>query len=161
MLTLFNTQFLNQSVYFASNHRMKYGKETMRKIFFALIASLFTSSAALAQDGKAAAGEARMNLTPEQRTERQVSRMNDELSLTSAQREQVVVLFNKQNAQLDEIRKAEGDNKDAMRSKMKGVKTETETALKGILDAEQFQRYQAMQQERRDKRMHHGKAAGK
>ncbi len=86
--------------------------------------------------------------TPEQRAQRQVQWMVDELKIDSAQKEKAYNIILESNKKMTELRKS--GNQD--REKMRALRTEQDEALKKVLSAEQFDKYNKHREEMRANR---------
>lgn len=93
--------------------------------------------------------------TPEQRAEQQTAQMKKQLSLT-AEQETTVAAINLKYAQANQKLMTSGTrDRDAMRQAREGMETE----LKAVLSKEQFQQYETMREEQRN-RMRESRGAG-
>ncbi len=95
------------------------------------------------------------NLTAEQHAEKQTERMVKELSLTDTQAKQVAALNLKYAKQKESFKGAAGENTDK-KAAMKQMRDEQSADLKGILNAEQLEKYETMSAKKRG-----GKKGGK
>lgn len=120
----------------------------MRKMLFALVATLFASYAVMAQDAKTVGTKP----TAQERTQRQLTHLTQELQLTPAQREQVAQLLTNSNTQIDQIRHDGASAKGGRKEKMASVKNDLDASMKNVLNADQYQRYLDLQQAREEKR---------
>ena len=87
--------------------------------------------------------------SPKDRAERQAGWMNKNLALTEEQNKEVYDILLKYATQADETRSAaRGPEKRAERQ---GIQKDREADLKAVLTGEQFQKYQAHEQEMKEK----------
>lgn len=127
----------------------------MKKItgIFAMMMLLFTAVAVAQPGGGRGQGGERM--TPEERAEKQTSKMVGELELNEEQAAQVEELNLTSAAKISELREANRGNREAMMEGMKGIQDERETALKDILSEDQYAKHLEMvakEEERRGNR---------
>lgn len=114
---------------------------------------LFTAVAVAQPGGGRGQGGERM--TPEERAEKQTSRMVGELELNEDQAALVGELNLTTAAKTSELREANRGNREAMMEGMKGIQAERETALKDILSEDQYAKHLEMvakEEERRGNR---------
>lgn len=107
----------------------------LKSTAFVLLA-FFAMNTLSAQGGK-------QNFTAEQHAERQTERMTKELSLTDTQIKQVATL-NLKYAKEKEIFKNAADENTDKKTAMKQMRDRQNAELKGILSAEQLEKYQTM-----------------
>jgi len=106
-----------------------------------LVAALFVSFGSDAQQMQPR--------SPKDRAERQAGWMNKNLALTEEQNKEVYDILLKYATQADETRSAaRGPEKRAERQ---GIQKDREADLKAVLTGEQFQKYQAHEQEMKEK----------
>jgi protein CpxP len=119
----------------------------MKKLMLGL-AALAMAVGAYAQD---ATKETR---SPEEMANKKADKLKTELSLSDEQRTSVYT------ALLDRINKTRAikakyensKDKKAMRAEMKGVEESFDAAMKGILSADQYSKWQTLKKEHKDKR---------
>lgn len=101
-------------------------------------------------------------LTPEQRQEKHLAKLTKELNLDAKQQEAVgKILAEKSDKAKDfkakkEARKESGEKltmqeKQALKSSLKAEKADTESKMKAILSAEQYQKWETMREENKEK----------
>lgn len=108
-----------------------------------LIAVLFGSSFAIAQQ------QQMQQRTPRERAQNQTRMMQKNLGLTDDQNKKVYDIILKYAQQADNARN-EAPGRDR-RQEMKEIQNNKEADLKAVLTGEQFQKYQAYQQEMKEK----------
>lgn len=123
---------------------MNFNLKSMAFVFFAL----FAVNTISAQRGGG------QDLTAEQRAEKKTERMTEQLSLTSAQTQQVAAL-NLKYAQQKENLKAKSVDKADSKAVKEQMRSEQETELKSILTPEQLEKYNTSAKQK------HGGAKGK
>ncbi len=99
--------------------------------------------------------------TPEEFANRQTKQMTELLSLSEKQQEQVAALNLKYAKKRDEQRKEAVGDREAMREKMKTMRTERQKELKEILSEEQYNKYIEFEKERFEKRRQNGQGQGR
>jgi periplasmic protein CpxP/Spy len=87
--------------------------------------------------------------------EQQMERLTTELTLTSEQKPKVKTVLEDQQKKMQELRNE--SDQDTRRTKGQELRKETEKKMKGILNEEQFKKYQEMMQRRGKK----GQGGGK
>ncbi|MFY8189304.1 MAG: Spy/CpxP family protein refolding chaperone [Flavobacterium sp.] len=137
----------------------------MKKLF--VIAFLAMSMVGFAQkkEGKMNAERAEMEqLTPEQRTELMVKRLDLELDLTDEQKKQITTYFQSKEAKRAEkvaafkAKKAEGkkltaDERLAMRDEMLNQQIANKEQMKKILTPAQFEKWEQMKENKQNQRL--------
>lgn len=119
----------------------------LKSIAFVFLA-FFAANTVSAQRGQ-------QNLTVEQRADKQTERMTEQLSLTNTQAAQVAALNLKYAKQKESFKSAADENTDK-KAAMKQMRDEQSAELKGILNAEQLEKYETMGANRKG-----GKKGGK
>lgn len=100
--------------------------------------------------------------SPEQRTENMLAKMTTELSLDAKQQAQIKPIIAEQNVKMEAMRAQQRANKEsglmpsdadkkAMRQKRLEDKEATDAKIKALLTADQFVKYQAMQDAEKEK----------
>ncbi len=123
-----------------------------------LAAIMLVGLSAAAQPGD----RQRERLTPEQRVELQVKRMTLELDLNDKQQQEVKKLLTQKSkdreakiaehkTKREEREKLTSEERFAMQSNMLDEQIEMKKEMKKILTAEQFEKYEAMQEQRKEK----------
>jgi protein CpxP len=101
-------------------------------------------------------------MTPEQRQEKHLAHLTKELNLDAKQKEAVGKILAEKSAKAQDAksqkdaRKASGEKmtteeKAAFKNKLKAEKTDTETKMKAILSADQYQKWVSMREENKEK----------
>lgn len=135
----------------------------MKKLFIAAL--LFVGIASFAQDAdmdQKPLREQRERLTPEQRNEKQLKKLTSDLSLDTKQQEQVKQLLAEKSAKSEKLRDARkeqresgtkltADQKEAFKKEMMAEKDANDAKMKGILTADQYTKWKAIQEENKDK----------
>jgi Spy/CpxP family protein refolding chaperone len=118
----------------------------------ALLLSLLSASSVLfAQEQGYGKGPRK---SPQERALNQTQMMQKNLSLTADQNKKVYEINLKHAAAMDKLMdEPKGEGK---RSEMQGINAQKDGDLKQVLTAEQFQKYQAMVQEMKEKRRERG-----
>lgn len=132
----------------------------MKKLIIAAL--LLVGVATFAQDANAPKNkkgkDQKEMKTPEQRTETLLAKMTTELSLDANQQAQMKPIIAAQGAKMEAVRAQMKANKESgvmpsdadrkeMRKNRMADKEATDNKIKAILSAEQFVKYQAMQEE--------------
>ncbi|PBJ06784.1 hypothetical protein [Flavobacterium sp. ACN6] len=128
----------------------------MKKLIIAAL--LFVGVASFAQDG----GQKREKLTPEQRNEKQLTKLTTELSLDANQQAQVKQLLADRSAKAEKFREARKDKKDsntkptaeeraAFKKQMEDEVAANDAKMKSILKADQYTKWKTLQEEKKDK----------
>ena len=135
----------------------------MKKLFIAAL--LFVGVASFAQDADNATQdhkEHRERMTPEQRNEKQLKKLTTELSLDANQQAQVKQLLADRSAKAEKFREARQANKnsdtkptaeerEAFKKEMMAEKDANDAKMKGILTADQYTKWKAIQAENKEK----------
>ena len=113
-------------------------------------------------------GERKEAKTPEERAEKQTQHMTKNLGLTPDQATRIKELNLHRAQQMQAIKAKYAEQKKGRGTEMKDIMTNWESQLKSVLSAEQYTKFQAMQEERKakmkERKEHHGdhgKHAGK
>ena len=128
----------------------------MKKLI--IVALLFVGVTSFAQDG----GQKREKLTPEQRNEKQLTKLTTELSLDANQQAQVKQLLADRSAKAEKFREARKDKKDsntkptaeeraAFKKQMEDEVAANDAKMKSILKADQYTKWKTLQEEKKDK----------
>ena len=135
----------------------------MKKLFIAAL--LFVGIASFAQDAdvdQKPPREQRERLTPEQRNEKQLKKLTSDLSLDTKQQEQIKQLLAERSAKSEKFRDARkeqkesgtkltAEQKEAFKKEMMAEKDANDAKMKGILTADQYTKWKAIQEENKDK----------
>ena len=102
------------------------------------------------------------NFDPEAFVDRQMEELKEGLDLTDDEEKQVREII---TAGMENMRKAregmqEGGDRDAMREKMQQMREEQNEKIKAVLSAEQFPKYEKIQEERRERMRQGGGGQG-
>ena len=109
---------------------------------------------ASAQDSTAPKG--RRGPSPQQ----QVERMSTELNLTADQKTKVTSLLEDQAKKAREMRQDTSLSQEDRRDKMRSMREETDKKLKDILTPDQYQKWQKMREDMRNRRGGNGEKKG-
>ncbi len=120
----------------------------MKKIWMALFAVIFAASGAFAQESAAPSGSKK---TVEERAAQFTRRMTKELKLDANQQERVKALNLDRFKQMEEVRSVTTLPKAETRTKIKAINENFFMTMKGILTPEQLTRFEAMQEEMKEK----------
>jgi hypothetical protein len=132
----------------------------MKKLFIAAL--LFVGVASFAQEAdQKTTREPREKLTPEQRNEKQLKKITSELNLDANQQTQVKQLLAERSAKADKLREERKDRKDsntkptaaekeAFKNELKAEKEANDAKMKSILNADQYKKWTAIQEEKRE-----------
>ncbi|OMQ09465.1 hypothetical protein [[Flexibacter] sp. ATCC 35103] len=133
----------------------------MKKLFIAAL--LFVGIASFAQEAdQKPAREPREKLTPEQRNEKQLKKITSELNLDAKQQAEVKLLLAERSAKAEKLREERKDRKDsntkptaaereAFKNELKVEKDANDAKMKAILNADQYKKWTAIQEEKREK----------
>ena len=136
----------------------------MKKLFIAAL--LFVGVASFAQDADQdptqGHKEHKERMTPEQRNEKQLKKLTSELSLDANQQTQVKQLLADRSAKAEKFREARQAKKDsdvkptaaekeAFKKEMMAEKEANDAKMKSILNADQYTKWKAIQEENKDK----------
>ncbi|MBO9586931.1 MAG: hypothetical protein J7574_22435 [Flavobacterium sp.] len=125
----------------------------MKKLFIA--AMLFVGIASFAQTQKE-------RLTPEQRNEKQLQKITTELNLDANQQAQVKQLLADRSAKAEKLRAARQEQKEsgtkptaaereAFKNELLAERDANDAKMKAILNADQYTKWKAIQEENKDK----------
>jgi periplasmic protein CpxP/Spy len=87
-----------------------------------------------------------------QSVEQRVERLNKEVNLTDEQKTKVTALFEKENQQFRELRGDTNLDPQQRREKFQAMRKENDKKLKEILKPDQWEKYQKMQEEMRQRK---------
>lgn len=132
----------------------------MKKLIVAAFMVVSISTFAQEQNGRPNRGEMEQ-LSPEQRTEKQLKKLTSDLGLNEQQQKQMSAILAEQNQKRDAFRAERKDRKaedvkptDAQRGemidKMKKGRAEVTEKIKSILTPEQFEKFNKMKDEKRE-----------
>lgn len=130
----------------------------MKKIILVTFFALLGLTVSFAQQGNGkgkakghehAKGQAQ-KLTPEQRVEAQLQRLNAKVGLTEAQKPQVKAIIKTKVDKMEALR-AKGLEKEAHKTERKAIMTSFHTELSKVLTAEQKQKLEAAKKEKKAK----------
>jgi protein CpxP len=128
----------------------------MKKLLIAVL--LFVGVASFAQD----ADQKREKLTPEQRNEKQLQKLTTDINLDANQQAQVKQLLAERSAKAEKFRAARQERKDsdvkptadereAFKKEMMAEKDANDAKMKSILNADQYKKWQDIQEKNKDK----------
>ena len=112
-----------------------------KQILFMLMAVLVITFTGTAQNPQR---QGNRQPNPKARAEQ----MAKDLSLTDAQKQQVQVLFEEQQAKMKELRESGDTNQDARREELKKLRSEWDKQLESIIGKENMKKHRAMMKER-------------
>jgi len=133
----------------------------MKKLFIA--AMLFVGIASFAQDmDQKPAREQRERMTPEQRNEKQLQKLTTELNLDASQQAQVKQLLADRSEKAEKFREARKEKKDsntkptaeekaAFKKQLEDEIAANDAKMKSILKPDQYTKWKALQEEKKDK----------
>lgn len=90
----------------------------------------------------------RERMTPEQRAERTVERLNEELKLTDAQQKELKKWYTESFKKNEENFQKNREDREAMRAQMQKNREANDAQLKKVLTAEQYKTYKANEEKR-------------
>ncbi len=133
----------------------------MKKLLIAAL--LFVGITSFAQDGDGEMDqkpmrEQRERMTPEQRNERQLKKLTSDLTLDAKQQEQVKQLIAERRAKSEKLREARKEQREKgnkltaeQREEMTTEAEANDAKMKGILTADQYTKWKAIQESNKDK----------
>jgi len=99
--------------------------------------------------------------TPEERAERQLTMITEQLSLTADQSAKLKPIILQRVTEQQELRqKMQGKDRQAMMTEMKTMQEKYDTQFKTILTADQYTKYEASQAQMRGRRGGQGQGQG-
>jgi periplasmic protein CpxP/Spy len=116
-------------------------------MFFSLL--IMVAVMAVAQDGRPAGGQ-RPNM--EERMKQQMETMKKELNLTADQVTKVEALNAETGKKMQELFQNNSGDREQQREKMRAVREENDKKLKAILNADQYKKWEAIQEKQRQER---------
>ena len=119
----------------------------MKKLIITAVALVFSLASAMAQDLQ----KAKPKKSPDEKSARFTKRMTNELSLEATQQERVQAINLDKFKQIEEVKSIANLDAATRRQKMKQIDDNYFTTLKGVLNAEQFTKFQAMSAEIKEK----------
>lgn len=122
----------------------------MKKLLIIALALIGSMGASWAQNSMAPAKGKR---TSEQRAEAFTKRMTKNLELDAAQQERIKAINLERFKQLDEARAGQAESRKEVASKVKSINEIYVTNLKGVLNEDQFKKFEEMKQELMEKTM--------
>ncbi len=130
----------------------------MKKLMMMLFAATFTFATAQAQDGR----KEMKHKNPEEKAQMMTERMKKNLNLTDDQVARVNEIHLQQARKMAEVREKHGDNREAARAEMKGMREETNKRYAAVLTPEQLAKKDELKKERKEKmKARHGDRKGK
>ncbi len=103
------------------------------------------------QEVKGASDKKHVEKTPEERADRQVKRMTEDLKLTDDQAVRIREISLRKSQQMSALKGRNADNKEAMKAEMMQIKNAYQGDLKTILTPEQLEKHEALKAERKAK----------
>ena len=122
----------------------------MKKLVLVGASVLMMSVMSIAQSGQP------KKKTSQERAENQTERLTKELSLTPEQATKVKAILASKGAEMDSVRakKIAGADKKGVHAERKAALEKTDAELKAVFTPEQYAKFQAMMQERKDNHQH-------
>lgn len=114
----------------------------MKRLITLMIVALLAISSSYAQER--GTGQVR---SPEERTKMQVQRLTKELNLSQAQQDSIYKYSLQTAKDQQEMMKNAGEDRAAMREKMKPLREKSTAKIKSFLNAEQKAKYEEMQKQ--------------
>jgi hypothetical protein len=133
----------------------------MKKIIIASL--LFIGTTIIAQESTPKGDKQnKEQMTPEQRQQKHLAHLTKELSLNTKQQEQVGLIISEKRAKIQDAktqkaaRKVSGDKmtteeKVVLKNQLKVEKADTDTRMKNILSADQYQKWLVLQEKNKAK----------
>lgn len=133
----------------------------MKKLFIAALLFIGISSFAQEADQKPTR-EQREKLTPEQRNDKQLKKLTSELNLDTNQQGQVKQLLADRSAKAEKFKEARNAKKDsdvkptaadreAFKKEVMDERDANDAKMKAILNADQYTKWKAIQEQNKDK----------
>ncbi len=119
----------------------------MKKFIITAMALVFSVATAFSQDLQ----KARQQKSPDEKSIRFTQRMSKELSLDAAQQERVQAINLERFKHIEEAKSQAGLDAAGRSQKMKEIEDNYFSTLKGVLNADQFTKFQAMKAEMKEK----------
>lgn len=119
----------------------------MRKLITMMFVAVVAISSSYAQEQGPRQGG-----TPEERTKMQVERLNKELNLSQAQQDSIYKYSLQTTKEQQTIMKTAGDNREAVREKMKPIREKNIAKIKSFLNEEQKAKYEDLQKQMQNRR---------
>lgn len=102
---------------------------------------------------------AQQKMTPDQRLQKRLDRMKTQLNLTDGQVAQITpILMNAQQKMMDLHNS--GADREAMKTQRRAIASDSNNQIIALLNPDQQQKYKAMKEEMKEKRMQKAGAAG-
>ena len=121
----------------------------MKKTWLAIFAFISGLSSAFAQ--QELSGDGKMD--PVRRAERFTKKMTTELSLDASQQERIKAINLDRFKQISEARNTFAQDKSTLRTKVKEINDNYYSTVTGVLNADQFAKFQEMKEEMKEKAM--------
>ncbi|PKB15860.1 hypothetical protein [Flavobacterium sp. 5] len=133
----------------------------MKKLIIALVFGIGISG--FAQVSTPQPGDPKIEkMTPEQRQQKHLAHLTKELNLDAKQQEAVGKILAEKGDKAQDLKSQKESRKDsgtkltpeerqALKTKLKAEKEDTENKMKAILTADQYQKWQTMREENKDK----------
>lgn len=94
--------------------------------------------------------DSRQKMTPEQQAAKMVEKMTTQLQLNAKQQKELTTYYTETFKKRAEARQKNMDNKDSMRENMKKERDAADTQLKKILTPDQYKKYKADEEKRKE-----------
>jgi len=111
-----------------------------------LLLAMLLCLAGVVQAQRGRGGE---RMSPEERVERQVQLMTDSLALSEAQAQKVEEVLLKYIGEMQAARESSEGDWEALRETMRAIRQRQNEELKTLLTAEQYEKWQTLQRQRR------------
>ena len=113
-------------------------------------------SAALAQDD-AAAPPQNQNVHEHRgmNSDMQLKHMTKQLDLSADQQSQIKPILDSRQQQMEQLRQDQSMSQEDRHQKMQAIQEDTSSKIEGVLNDTQKQKYESMQANRKEHRMHH------
>ncbi len=118
----------------------------MKKVILSLAVAVIVSANCVAQE------HTRQMKTPEDRTERQVEKMNKDLSLTDEQKPKVKEIVLKHEQEREELNKKYPEKNEAYRAENKKLNEHADEQIRAVLTKEQLEKRKQFREDAMEKR---------
>lgn len=120
----------------------------MKKLLFAAFALIFAFGTTMAQD---AGLSSKPKKTADERSAALTKKMTNQLGLDQAQQQRVAPINLDRFKKIEEVKTGNSANKSEVETKVKAINEEYNNNIKGVLSADQFTKFLAMQEEMKQK----------
>ncbi|MBE2217446.1 MAG: hypothetical protein IAE90_04530 [Ignavibacteria bacterium] len=98
-------------------------------------------------------GQEKFKKTPEERAQHKTEKMTKHLSLTDDQQKQVYDILYSQATQMSALKENKDLTKDSRREQMKSLRSDTDSKLTGVFNAEQIDKWNKFKENKKQKHM--------